>query len=136
MPDAPLPPQLARFLEKPRPAVIATIRADGSPVTAATWYEWADGRVLVTMDAAGRRIRNIRRNPSVAITVLGDSWYTHVSLLGRVVEIRDDPDFAAIDRLSMRYDGKPYEPRDWLCVSALIEIERWHTWGDPASADA
>jgi PPOX class probable F420-dependent enzyme len=136
MPPAPLPPELEAFLERPRPAVIATVRADGSPVTAATWYEWTGGRFLVTMDAAGRRIRNIRGNPNVALTVLGDSWYDHVSLLGRAVEIRDDPDFVDVDRLSMRYSGKPYEPRDWSSVAVVVEVERWHTWGDPGSAEA
>jgi PPOX class probable F420-dependent enzyme len=134
MPSAPLPPELERFLAKPRPAVVGTITADGSPVTTATWYEWADGRILLTMDASGRRIRNLRRDPRVALTVLGESWYDHLSLLGRAVEIRDDPDFSDVDRLSIRYDGRPYEPRDWSSVSVLVEIERWHTWGDPAAA--
>jgi PPOX class probable F420-dependent enzyme len=133
MPAAPLPPELERFLAKPRPAVVATITEAGSPVTTATWYEWVDGRVLLTMDAAGHRIRNLRRDPRVALTVLGDSWYNHVSLLGRAVELRDDPDFVEIDRLSMRYEGRPYPERDWKCVAVLVEVERWHTWGDPAS---
>ncbi len=135
MSRAPLPPELERFLAKPRPAVVSTLRPDGSPVTTATWYEWLAGRVLLTMDANGRRIRNIRRDPRVALTVLGDDWYTHVSLLGRAVEIRDDPDFVDVDRLSLRYLGEPYDRRDWSSVSVLVEVDRWHTWGDPSSAD-
>ncbi len=71
MSRAPLPPELERFLTKPRPAVVSTLRPDGSPVTTVTWYEWLAGRVLLTMDADGRRIRNIRRDPRVALTVLG-----------------------------------------------------------------
>ncbi len=88
MPPAPLPPELERFLAKPRPAVVATIGRDGSPVTAATWYEWADGRILLSMEVSGYRIRNIRRDPRVSLTVLGDSWYSHVSLPVRVVRAR------------------------------------------------
>jgi PPOX class probable F420-dependent enzyme len=131
MPATPLPPELDRFLAAPRQAVVATVRPDGTPVTAGTWYEWADGRLLLSMDAAGRRIRNIRHEPRVALTVFGDSWYTHLSLLGRVVEVRADPDFVDIDRISQRYKGEPYPDHASEAVSAIAEIERWHTYGDP-----
>ena len=134
MPKAPLPPELGRFVAAPRPAVVGTVRPDGSPVTTGTWYGWEDGRLLLTMDASGPRIRNLRNNPRVALTIFGESWYDHVSLLGAVVELRDDPDLADLDRLSMRYDGTPYPDRDIRCVSVLVAIERWHTWGDPGAA--
>lgn len=123
-----------RFLAVPRAAVVGTIRPDGSPVTSATWYEWADGRMLLTMDAAGLRIRNIRRDPRVALTVFGDDMYTSLSVLGSAVEIREDPEFVDIDRLSLRYKGRPYEDRDWRSVTVLVEVERWHAYGDPAAA--
>ena len=134
MPAAPLPSSMARFLAVPRAAVVGTIRPDGSPVTSATWYEWADGRMLLTMDAAGLRIRNIRRDPRVALTVFGDDMYTSLSVLGSAVEIREDPEFVDIDRLSLRYKGRPYEDRDWRSVTVLVEVERWHAYGDPAAA--
>jgi PPOX class probable F420-dependent enzyme len=133
MPKAPLPPDLERFVAAPRAAVVGTVRPDGSPVTTAVWYGLEDGRVLLSMDADGPRVRNLRNNPRVALTILGESWYDHVSLLGTVVEIRDDPDLADLDRLSVRYDGVPYPDRDLRCVSVLFEIERWHTWGSPGS---
>jgi hypothetical protein len=85
------------------------------------------------MDAQGPRQRNLRSNPRVALTILGESWYDHVSILGRVVEFRDDPELVDLDALSMRYVGVVYEDRGIAPVSAIIEIERWHTWGDPGS---
>jgi PPOX class probable F420-dependent enzyme len=133
VPQAPLPPELERFLVKPHPAVVATLREDGSPTTAATWYDWVDGRVLLSMDARGPRIRNIRRNPHVALTVLGDEWYSHVSLLGRAAELRADSDYVDVDRLSMRYLGKPYGRKDHPIVTVLVEVDRWHTFGDPGA---
>ena len=135
MPPAPLPPELERFLVKPRQAVVATIGRDGWPVSVATWYGWFDGRILLAMEPTSYRIRNLRRDPRVSLTVLGDSWYSHVSLLGRVVEFRDEPGFDDIDRLSMHYLGEPYEHRDAPCVSVVVEVERWHTYGDPVPSD-
>ncbi len=136
MPRAPLPPELQRFLVAPRAAVVGTVRPDGSPATTATWYEWRGGHVLLCMDADGLRIRNIRGEPRIALTVFGSDMYTHLSVLGRAVEIRDDPEFVDVDRLAMHYEGKPYEDRDWRSVTVLVEVDRWHTYGDPGGADS
>jgi PPOX class probable F420-dependent enzyme len=134
MPAAPLPPELLAFLAAPREAVVGTVRADGTPVTTACWYGLEpDGRVLLTMDRDSHRMQHLRGNPRVALTVLGDSWYDQLSLLGRAVEVREDTDLADIDGLSRRYLSEPYEPRDYNGISVLVELDRYHTWGDPAS---
>src|SRR5436309_15963643 len=90
MPRAPVPPELASFLGAPRPSVVAVLRADGSPVTAATWYEWNDGTVLLPMLRSSWRLRHVRRDPRIALTVLGDLWYSPVSLAGRGIEFRGE----------------------------------------------
>jgi PPOX class probable F420-dependent enzyme len=129
LPEAPVPPEIDAFLRKPNPAVIATLRPDGSPHTVATWYDWEEGRVLVNMDASRLRLRFMRRDPRVSLTALDEaSWYTHVSVLGRVVSIEDDSDLSGIDRLATRYTGKPFRKRDAQRVNAWIEVERWHGW--------
>jgi hypothetical protein len=84
------------------------------------------------MDESRLRLRYMRENPAVALTVLGeDSWYAQVTLLGRVVSLEDDPDLAGIDRLSMRYYGKPFHNRDAIRVTAWMEPERWSSWPLP-----
>jgi len=134
VPHAPLPPELQRFVAKPRHAVVGTVRADGTPVTTACWYGIDDqDRVILSMDHESHRLRHIRANPRVALTMLGDDWYSHVSILGRAVEFRSDDDLADIDTLSQHYEGVPYEDRDYRGMTVLVEIDRWHTWGDPAA---
>ena len=129
MPPVPVPAVLSDFLSRPNPAVVATLRPDGSPHTVPTWYDWEDGRVLLNMDASRVRLGHLRRDPRAALTVLGaDDWYRHVSLIGRVVSIEDDTDLADIDRLAVRYTGNPFRRRDSARVSAWLEPERWHAW--------
>jgi PPOX class probable F420-dependent enzyme len=129
MPEPPLPPELDEFLSQPNPSVIGTLRPDGSPHTAATWYLWENGRVLVNMDESRKRLEYLRRDPRVSITVLGaEDWYHHVTLVGRAAVIEDDPDLEAIDRLSIRYTGEPYAQRDRGRVNAWIEVESWYAW--------
>jgi PPOX class probable F420-dependent enzyme len=127
MPLAPLADEVVEFLKERHAAVISTVRSDGAPYSAATWYDWDEGRILVNMDFERLRLSHMRRDPRVAVTVLdiGD-WYRAVTVLGTVVEIRDDTGLADIDRLSVRYRGAPYSNRERKRVTALIEPERWH----------
>ena len=133
MPLAPLPDELSRFLTAPRPAVVASVRPDGAPITAATWYLWEDGRVILSMEADGLRARNLRGNPAIALTVLADDWYSQLSLVGRVVELRPDPELAELDRLALHYAGAPYPERDLDPVTAFVEIDRWSSFGSPGT---
>jgi PPOX class probable F420-dependent enzyme len=129
MPKPPLPPELDQFLSQPNPAVVATRRPDGSPHTAATWYLWENGRVLVNMDEGRKRLDYIRKDPRVSITVLGsEDWYRHVTLRGRAVLIEEDASLDEIDRLSRHYTGQPHSRRDRGRVSAFIEVEAWYAW--------
>ncbi|HEY1135308.1 MAG TPA: PPOX class F420-dependent oxidoreductase [Nocardioides sp.] len=137
MPDSPLSPSAREMLAKPNPAVIATVRRDGRPVTAATWYLLRDDdRVLVNMDEGRVRLRHLQDDPRVSLTVIDEAnWYTHVTLIGRVVETYDDVELADIDALSRHYGGQPYPRRDRRRVSALIEVERVHGWGEQKNND-
>ena len=130
MPQPPLPENVTTMLARANPAVMGTVGRDGTPVTVATWYLWEDGQVFLNMDAGRRRLEHLRRDPRVSLTVLdSDSWYTHVSLQGRVVRLEDDPDLSGIDRLARAYTGGQYPNRERPRVSAWMEVDRWHAWG-------
>jgi PPOX class probable F420-dependent enzyme len=130
MATPPLPDHVVEKLRNPNPCTITTLRPDGQPVSVATWYLLDGERVLVNMDHTRKRLQHVRDDPRVALTVLDQgSWYNHVSIVGKVVELAEDEDLADIDRLSQHYLGKPYAVRDSARVSAWIEVERWHGWG-------
>ena len=132
MPKEPLPEKLRELVLKPNPAVVATLRADGAPVSVATWYLYENGRLLVNMDESRKRLDHLRADPRVSLTVLSsDSWYLHVSFQGRVVEMRDDVGLVDIDRLAKHYTGAAYRIRDSARISAWIEIDHWHGWNIP-----
>ena len=134
MPTTPMPAAVLDLLRRPNPAVMATVAADGRPVTVATWYLLEDdGRVLLGLDATRARIKHMRADPRISLTVLAeDDWYTHVSLQGRVVEWRDDEDLSDIDRLARQYGRDQYPKRDRPRVSAWIEVDHCHIWGKPS----
>jgi len=125
------------MLRKANPSVITTLRSDGQPVSVATWYLWEDdGRVLINMDAGRVRVKHVRNDPRVTLSVLdSEDWYTHISLIGRVVDLSDDPGLTDIDRLAGHYLGTRYPDRERPRVSGRIEIDRWHGWGSQKDND-
>ncbi len=134
MPEVPVPKPVDAFLHGVHPAVVASVRADGSPHSAATWYDWEDGRVLLNMDDSRLRLRFLRRDPRISLTVLDtESWYRHITLVGHATELWADTDLAGIDRLARRYTGEVYPNRTSPRTNAWIEVESWHGW-DAAGA--
>jgi PPOX class probable F420-dependent enzyme len=133
MPKPPVPQELDEFLAQPNLSAIATIDPDGSPHTAATWYLWDGGRVLVNMADTRKRLDHIRQDARVSLTVMGkDNFYNQVTLRGRVAELADDDDLSGIDRLATHYTGQPYARREQKRVNAWIDVESWYGWSGGA----
>ena len=128
MPKPPLPDELQALLREPNPAVMASLKPDGSPLSVATWYLWEDGRVLVNLDHSRARLEHLRKDPRVSLTVLDNNWYRHVSLQGRVVAIEPDGELKDIDRISRHYRDQDYTVRDSARFSAWIDVHTWHAW--------
>jgi PPOX class probable F420-dependent enzyme len=130
VPDLPMPQHVLELLAKPNPAVMATIAADGRPVTVATWYLLEpDGTILLGLDSGRARLNHLHRDPRVSLTALAaDVGVPVVSVQGQVGPIVEDVDLRDIDRLSTHYTGRPYGNRDRPRVSTHLEITRWHGW--------
>jgi hypothetical protein len=113
---------------------MATVRPDGAPVTLACWYLYeGDGRVLLSSSPAARRMESLRHNPRVALTILGDDWYTHLSLLAHVVEQHPDEGLVDVDRLSIHYLEIAYPERE-PAVTTIVAVDMYHTYGSGFSA--
>jgi PPOX class probable F420-dependent enzyme len=136
MPKPPLPAEVLELLERPNPAVITSLRADGQPVSVATWYVMDGDRILVNMDEGRKRLDHLRADPRVSVTVLDEKgWHTHVSMQGHVVEISADEGMAGIDRIASHYTGEPFSDRERGRVNAWIAVDRWHAWGELGNED-
>jgi PPOX class probable F420-dependent enzyme len=130
MPELPFPDEVRALLAKSNPAVVAYTTESGQPASVATWYLLeSDDRILLNMDHTRARLRHLRADPRVSLTVLDDkNWYTHITLVGSVTGLQPDADLTDIDRLSQHYVSAPYHDRESPRVSGWIEIDRWHGW--------
>ncbi len=130
MAELPITPPFDEILRRPNPGVLAVVRGDGTPLTAAVWYLWEGGdRALLTFGAGRARLRHLSKNPAVSLTVIDhDDWVRNVTLFGKVVDIRDDEGLVVADRLAQHYFGTPYPDRQSPRVAAALEIESWFGW--------
>jgi PPOX class probable F420-dependent enzyme len=129
MPTGRLTDTARDFLRKPSPAVVGTLGRHGQPVTAATWFLLQDDdTVLLNIESGRARIRHVKDDPRIALTVLGENWYSHLSIQGRVTDMQPDPDLSVIDRIARHYTGEEYRVRDKQRVSMVVEIDSWFGW--------
>lgn len=106
---------------------------DGSPQLTLTWCD-TDGRhVMINTVEGHQKVRNIRRDPRVAVTVSDPQRpSSYVGVRGRVVEITTTGAADHIDELAHRYTGKPYAwygGRDQVRLLLRIEADRINTMG-------
>jgi PPOX class probable F420-dependent enzyme len=110
---ATIPDNFHDLFQKKAFAQLATMMTDGTPQVTPVWCDF-DGEHVVINSAKGRvKDRNMRRNPTVALSIQDpENPYRHLSLKGKVVEITETGADAHIDKLSKKYTGKdPYPNR-------------------------
>ena len=110
--------------------MVSTLRADGSPVTSATWYDLVDGRLLLTMHDDGPRHRNLLRDPQPvahgprhALVPPGDGGRARRRVPARS---RTAPTSTPS---RWRYLGEAYRDHSYVPVTVLADVEGWHAFG-------
>jgi len=110
-------------------ASVATLMQDGSPQVAPLWIEREGDTIILNTTRSRQRTKNVRRDRRVAITVFDQgNPYSNVSIRGKAIEITEEGAEEHIDRISMKYFGKPYpyEDRTPKDPRVLIRVEAEH----------
>ena len=128
-----LPRDLLDLLARPSTCYLATTMPDGSPQITQTWVD-TDGEHIVINSVEGfQKIRNIRRDPRVAVSVSDpDSPSRYFAVRGHVVDITPEGGAEHIEKLAQRYLGAPYPwygGRDQTRLILTIDADRIHSLG-------
>jgi PPOX class probable F420-dependent enzyme len=106
-------------------AHVATLMSDGAPHVSPVWIEVLDDdRLAIFSTAAHLKVRNLRRDPRIGISVADEhNPYRSVIIRGRVAEeIHGEPALEIADRMSRRYTGADFPVRESIVM--VIEPER------------
>ncbi len=104
-----LPDRLLSLLAQPSTCYIATTMPDGSPQLTQTWGDTDGQHILINSVDGYQKVRNIERDPRVAVTVSDPANPTaYYTIRGRVLSVTTDGAAEHIEKLAQRYLGGPY----------------------------
>jgi PPOX class probable F420-dependent enzyme len=104
-----LPERLQAMLHATSTCLIATINPDGSPQLTETWVDTDGKHVLINTVQGFRKLKNVGRDPRVAVSILDqDDPATYYSLAGTVISTDTEGAAEHIEQLSHKYTGGPY----------------------------
>ena len=115
-----LPDEVQAFLDAARFAVLATVRADGSPHLTVVWYGRRGDEVIVNTTAPRSKARNIERDPRVSLLVGEMERYVRLEGEARIVATGEAA-LRDIRDLGVRYDGEAAAERQTRAVWSTQE---------------
>jgi PPOX class probable F420-dependent enzyme len=128
-----LPEGLITLLRQPSPCFLTTLMPDGSPQLTQTWVDTDGEHVIINTVQGSQKVRNIERDPRVAVTVSDPSNPSrYFAIRGRVVNATTEGGAEHIEALAQRYLGTPYPwygGRDQVRVILTIAADKVHGMG-------
>jgi PPOX class probable F420-dependent enzyme len=104
-----LPEDLIALLHQPSPCFLATLMPGGSPQMTLTWVDTDGAHVIINTVQGSQKVRNIERDPRVAVSVSDPSSPSrYYEVRGRVVNVTTAGGAEHIEALARRYLGTPY----------------------------
>ena len=94
------------YLDETHVANLVTLNPDGSPHVAPIWYVHRQGRLHISAGASAVKVRNIRRDARVAVSIANDSSpATYVLVEGRASVTSDGAEELLVE-MYVRYQGE------------------------------
>ena len=105
----PLDADVVRLAKGKNLATVVTLMPDGQPQALLTWVDTDGEHVLVNTVEGFQKVRNMRRDPRVALNIADPSNpFRYFRVRGRVIDITPEGGADHIDLVAKRYTGKPY----------------------------
>ncbi|MEV6647231.1 PPOX class F420-dependent oxidoreductase [Amycolatopsis sp. NPDC051371] len=104
-------------------ATVATIDPDGGPQTSVVWVGLDDGDLVFSATEDRRKVRNLRRDPRLGISITdAANPYRHTQLRG-TAEITPDPDKALPKALSHKYLAQDPPPEGPETERVIVRLK-------------
>lgn len=129
----PIPEKYKDLFDKKAFANLATVMPDGRPQVTPVWVDYDGNYVLVNSARGRQKDKNMKRNASVALSILDpDNPYRYLEVRGNVAEITEEGADQHIDKMAKKYmgvDRYPYRRPGEVRVLYKIEPEHYTHMG-------
>jgi PPOX class probable F420-dependent enzyme len=106
--------------DNPFPAVVTTLRKDGTPHSTVVWIDEDGGDILFNTAEGRAKPRELAEDPRVSVTFVDPSdMYKWISVSGRA-ELTTEGARETIDKLAKKYLGKDEYP--WYQGEQRIDV--------------
>jgi PPOX class probable F420-dependent enzyme len=122
-----IPVQFHDLLSSTAVAFVGTIGKGGEPQVTPQWFHWDGERVRISLVEGRQKLRNLRRDPRISITIVDPAQPTYyVELRGRIDGLIEDPEFALEKTIARKYTGdwSDVEPPGTPRYAAAILVDR------------
>jgi PPOX class probable F420-dependent enzyme len=134
-----IPVAARAVIESGRLAHLATVNADGSPHVTCVWVGLAEEEVVVGKLAIDQKVRNIRRDPRVSLSIEaeGDQYgMQHYLVVEGTARIEEGGAPALLRHLAQRYIGPgtefppmPNPPEGYVIRIRPTKVRGMGPWG-------
>lgn len=101
-----IPEAFSDILASTALAHVATIGPHGEPQSTPVWFIWDGSRVLISQVEGQQKLKNLRREPRVALSMVDPANPgRNLEIRGRVERETPDPDREFVRQLSIKYLG-------------------------------
>jgi PPOX class probable F420-dependent enzyme len=123
---AEIPDSIRALLEGANFAHVASVLPNGAPHSVPVWITIEGDRLAFFTQPGSRKARNLAADPRVAISIVDhENPYKTAQIRGRVVEtVTGEAALEIMDRMSVRYTGKPFPYRQGIAL--LVEPEKFY----------
>lgn len=97
--------EIAAYLAEAHVAHMVTVRPNGRPHVAPVWFLEENGQAFVMADANAVKVRNIRRNPAVTLSIATDQRPLKYVVLSGDAQVVEEDVASMVERICVRYDG-------------------------------
>src|SRR5689334_2680702 len=102
-----IPSTHADLLSSKALAHIATLGPKGEPQSSPVWFDFDGEHLRFSLTKDRQKYANLLHDPRIAISLVDpENPYRYLELRGVVERIDEDPDFAFIDSMSLKYLGQ------------------------------
>ena len=112
-----------KFVQEVFPAIVATSRPNGSIHANPVWFEYEDGYFWLNAPRGSKWLENLKREGEATLALVDPgNMFRWAEVRGKLVNATEEGGQEHIDKLSMRYFGRPYD-RSYMPDQVRVKVQ-------------